>query len=477
MRMNVYMDEADLITKKMREKLQTLLPSVGKELYVFVYSKKQQETEWHYESGYAGKNGCSDLRIFTEYEKKESIPDSRIGAWGKPTKIKWTIYITAALRGKLDELEAHEKADCVPMKHFFDRILSKMSAGLIDCDMFRRLKEGESSIIDHIYSELPKMTDLMNECVEELMRCSNLPDPFIITQLSSQMYERRPIHGSMLFLSEDRWKALRESDLKEKNNSILSLTEVKREQRKLSVVNMRFLRKLMELSSDGASVVVVKKSSGESVAGEWLVAGLAVNQAVENEESIWIDFKGQLKWAIRKNRVVWFTYADGIFKQQIEECLRDDYKKIIMKARYDESEKLIKIIDFLQKERHGTSVVFLENANSELSCEVERFFEKNRCIKLSENGVELQEYLEKMKGITAIDGALLADFSGRCYAIGVIFDGEMMIEGNVSRGSRFNSVANYVHVAGTKYGKDKIMGVIISEDGGVEVKFPEENRT
>ena len=48
-----------------------------------------------------------------------------------------------------------------------------------------------------------------------------------------------------------------------------------------------------------------------------------------------------------------------------------------------------------------------------------------------------------------------------------------MIKGQVSRGARYNSVANYVQVVRKKYEKTQVMGVIVSEDGGVDVKMPE----
>ncbi len=38
-----------------------------------------------------------------------------------------------------------------------------------------------------------------------------------------------------------------------------------------------------------------------------------------------------------------------------------------------------------------------------------------------------------MQGITAIDGAVFADLNGDCHAIGVIVDGQMVVEGDYGR--------------------------------------------
>lgn len=68
--------------------------------------------------------------------------------------------------------------------------------------------------------------------------------------------------------------------------------------------------------------------------------------------------------------------------------------------------------------------------------------------------------------VTAIDGAILSDFTGTVYAVGVILDGRSRPGlGNPSRGSRYNSAVKYVRSSGTK----KRLAVVVSEDGSVDI--------
>lgn len=74
------------------------------------------------------------------------------------------------------------------------------------------------------------------------------------------------------------------------------------------------------------------------------------------------------------------------------------------------------------------------------------------------------------KASTAIDGAVLIDRKGTCYAIGVILDGKAQISVNPARGARYNSVKNYLAspVYMDREGVNA-MAVIVSEDGSTDV--------
>jgi hypothetical protein len=70
---------------------------------------------------------------------------------------------------------------------------------------------------------------------------------------------------------------------------------------------------------------------------------------------------------------------------------------------------------------------------------------------------------EVLQAATGIGGAILLDTSGVCHAIGVILDGLATALGERSRGSRFNSAANYVR------GRPGALAVVLSEDGSVDL--------
>ena len=137
------------------------------------------------------------------------------------------------------------------------------------------------------------------------------------------------------------------------------------------------------------------------------------------------------------------------------------------------------MIELLSKESHCTSVVFMEEdiltGGGIGQGEVDRLNQKNRCIKiyglgdLESHVINLKLHLKDMKGITSIDGAIMADMKGNVHAIGAILDGEAEEAGDVSRGARYNSVKNYISVTKRKNTASNIFGVIVSEDGDVNL--------
>ncbi len=66
--------------------------------------------------------------------------------------------------------------------------------------------------------------------------------------------------------------------------------------------------------------------------------------------------------------------------------------------------------------------------------------------------------------VTNIDGAVLIEPNGMCYAIGAILDGLATEKGDSSRGSRYNSALRYIN--SSKY---PALAVVVSEDGWIDL--------
>ncbi|MFD2784368.1 diadenylate cyclase [Hymenobacter rubripertinctus] len=69
--------------------------------------------------------------------------------------------------------------------------------------------------------------------------------------------------------------------------------------------------------------------------------------------------------------------------------------------------------------------------------------------------------------VTNIDGAVLIDPAGTCFAIGVILDGLATEKGDSSRGSRYNSALRYVE--SNRY---PVLAIVVSEDGWIDLLPP-----
>jgi DNA integrity scanning protein DisA with diadenylate cyclase activity len=66
--------------------------------------------------------------------------------------------------------------------------------------------------------------------------------------------------------------------------------------------------------------------------------------------------------------------------------------------------------------------------------------------------------------VTNIDGAVLIDPRGTCFAIGAILDGLATERGDSSRGSRYNSALRYVETA-----RYPTLAIVVSEDGYIDL--------
>ena len=74
--------------------------------------------------------------------------------------------------------------------------------------------------------------------------------------------------------------------------------------------------------------------------------------------------------------------------------------------------------------------------------------------------------------LSAIDGAILIDTSGVCYAIGAILDGVIGKTGNIARGARYNSAITYVDYEAEL--KNKSVAIIVSADDTVDI-YPDQS--
>jgi hypothetical protein len=103
---------------------------------------------------------------------------------------------------------------------------------------------------------------------------------------------------------------------------------------------------------------------------------------------------------------------------------------------------------------HGTMLVVLEDAEAEAD-------------RLKDQGTPIEPVLmtrDLLHRVSGIDGSILLDPAGRCFAIGVILDGTATEECSPARGSRYNSALRYVGIAPVAR-----MAIVVSEDKTVDL--------
>lgn len=126
--------------------------------------------------------------------------------------------------------------------------------------------------------------------------------------------------------------------------------------------------------------------------------------------------------------------------------------------------------------RHGAVLIFSDP--DFIRSEALRLAKRGKCgiileppVNLIDNGKIIPSFYR----FTDIDGALLIDFAGICYACGVILDGIRIESGNAARGARFNSTKAYVesrnkiNINDMRESNSPIIGIVKSEDGMLDI--------
>jgi|GEM_PF-5692182 len=223
---------------------------------------------------------------------------------------------------------------------------------------------------------------------------------------------------------------------------------------------LRMIRKLMETTKNGA--MVVRKGK---------VVGFTLNYSAND---FVIKIVERSKWNCEMENKVFFQCIDGtILVPSVSDAdveFTSNYRCEF--AAYDNCERLTEIQKMARKQKHGTGIII----TNEASKEAERLCSLDRGMMIKP--INLYENLPLVEHLTAIDGAILIDPDGMCYAIGVIVDGIATIAGSKARGARYNSLLTYVawkaseqlHEIADSGAKDQIrcMAIIISEDGTID---------
>lgn len=338
-------------------------------------------------------------------------------------------------------------------------------------DKHKNEKIKKDKLVQHFVGELIDKEWVVRNYIKNILEKEELPSLELLITLSAQKYEQRAVKTKLYFykypLNEDLFK-----------ESIMFVEKDSKEWLKLHTDNLRSVRKIMEMSGNNGLIVYKKDDI-------YYILGIAPSEGNSYLSSTQIEFFGHLSWKLIVNNVTLFEYNNGINK--IPEIEGNDsawidelngIKKVfpIFKT-YGEYDKIVEdIVIKLKEQKHGTSIVFMDN--NTLKEEIKRLTELNRAYQMIPFSILKHE--NAILGISAIDGAILADIEGYCHATGAILDGEATVRGNTARGARYNSLVNYITWVYKKYSKaeteDKeaiwCFAIIISEDRIVNLKIP-----
>lgn len=219
----------------------------------------------------------------------------------------------------------------------------------------------------------------------------------------------------------------------------------------------RGLRKILHMSAHGLSALI----GGSTIYG----LGQVVGRYDQHREDLFtILFTGYHTWELMhagrtlmrvrngrpylSTRVLDMTRFMGLTRRLFHNVPTTDF------------EHLKRLALAFTQQRHGTILVISDHAQAE-------------AVRLTMQSTPIRPLLltpDLVETVIAVDGAILIDPSGTCFAFGVILDGLASEQGRSSRGSRYNSTLHYVQTAHTM--GHRCMAMVISEDGPIDI-FPD----
>lgn len=288
------------------------------------------------------------------------------------------------------------------------------------------------------YDGLRSPEEIIRRAASNFMRSSFIAGKFCtvdlfeaVNRLSQQRYEGDIGIGRLVLAAADDPNV----------NYVLRLAQPVR------ITEPRWARKLLQMST-GPSALVAEYDT---------ISGLGTVSDV-SASPFSVEFLDHHQWNLRRGEQVLMRCHFGEVRLPQEtigkERFIDNMRRVFPGIDEPAIARFRIVLDLLAQLRHGSSLV--------IACDAEK--EAVRLARQGTNIVPTPLTKELLERATAIDGTILADPVGVCYAIGVILDGPASEESTPSRGARYNSAVRYVAAGGVPR-----MAFVISEDRTLDV--------
>lgn len=282
---------------------------------------------------------------------------------------------------------------------------------------------------------------LIFQTVNDFLWNNKLPDLMIIMNLSSLLYEGRQCKGSLVFIRQIA--TLKESILFFSKPILFNMN------------NQRFIRKLLEVTIEKYNLVYDLESNN--------IVGILYETDRLNSCNVFkLTFLGQQHWKLLYNQKNLVEYDMGhyylIEQKDWYVYFEKDWINIKNKHLQISKKRCLELVKAVRQQTHGAIIILSDIAKEEST----RLCSQNRGILIEKFNFLRDTNL--IQRITSIDGAIMIDYNYMCYGIGIILDGPA-VNGDISRGSRYNSALTYV-----KWNQSgNAIAIVISEDGMVNL--------
>lgn len=374
---------------------------------------------------------------------QDNVADHRLGSDGKKKTLLWLIHISKK-NESLSVLAAVILKTLAP-KYDNMLILEDMKS------LYEDRSNQQTAKKDFFFGDISNREKLTSRYIKQVNDKYKLPDFLFLCHLASTRYEKRPNHAT-LYLSRNK-----QHEGIMFHNRELTLGDGK---------NLRTIRKIMEIAGNEGAVYIQQQS-------KLRVTGVI---PIREFKGLAIAFKGNAEWSLKNNRQEVLVYREGEYLIPVFELTWERELDKLDQLRSDFSGDIDCIKQIIRSVKdnssHGTSIVFMEG--EALRKEIEdRFATNGYTIKVEPFSLKGNDPNQAiLRGVSAIDGAILSDLNGQCQAIGTIVDGAFVGPGDPGRGARYNSVRNYVQWYKNHHPDTICFAAIISEDGMINVEIP-----
>jgi len=215
----------------------------------------------------------------------------------------------------------------------------------------------------------------------------------------------------------------------------------------------RWARKILQMATDDIALI----ADTDKIYG---LGRLNENYDYSIQNVFTIDFIDHYSWELKCGSQVLLRshYGEAKLPKELisEQQFNINYSRLFPNSSQVNRVQLWEIFKEASKLSHGCMIVVAEDASEE----VERLKQQGTAIKPTMLTIEL------LHRVSGIDGTIILDPNGVCFAVGVILDGPAAIGCTPSRGSRYNSAVRYIATA-TK----RRMAFVVSDDHSVDL-FP-----
>lgn len=217
------------------------------------------------------------------------------------------------------------------------------------------------------------------------------------------------------------------------------------------LTNERWIRKLLQLASGSSALL----SNATAVSG---IVANPVALAVKGVKVFTVQFPADRQWSVSHGSLQLLRVEAGQARLPTDVLSYDDFKDQVERQFAGnpdlDANALWGIFQSTLRLSRGHMVVIAADAQEEAN-------------RLSAQGTQIEPVPAKLKVLEQacrIDGTVLVDTKGYCYAIGVILDGVAQPNCTPSRGARYNSAVRYVASCPAPR-----MAIVISEDATLDI--------